>query len=46
MGPSIQPCWSGPYVELRHQRLAGQKDEGVYLSVCELNFLKNKELTI
>ena len=34
MGPSIQPCRSGPYGELRHQRLAGQKDEGVYLSIC------------
>ena len=34
MGRSIQPCWSGPYGELRHQRLAGQKDEGVYLSIC------------
>ena len=34
MGPSIQPCRSGPYGELRHQRPTGQKDEGVYLSVC------------
>ena len=34
MGHSIQPCWSGPYGELHHQRLAGQKDQGVYLSVC------------
>ena len=38
MGPSIQPCWSGPYGELRHQRLAGQEDEGVYLSVCMCDY--------
>ena len=34
MGRSIQPCWSGPHGELHHQGLAGQKDQGVYLSVC------------
>ena len=34
MGRSIQPCWSGPYGELYHQRLTGQKDQGVHLSVC------------